>query len=368
MSNFVGMVFSLPMSNYMKNTQQLHFSILTCWAEKYTSHEKGYFSFLRKSILILLSFCLYGKISLSQPKKDVLYYYQKVNQAESEIINNRYHAALAIYDSILYQNSYKWPKDIYNALVCCLKVQKHDTALLYVNQLINLGVDSSLFSKPVFNAIRSRIDFKKITRPILFYTIDSLYQRDQACRTKENYDKYNYNIRTQDSLNSIKLLSIINQHGGSLPNLIDVGVQHPSLVQYPINILVRHISSYEQLEDITEVLWKSLEVGTIHPKFFSSIEDLKPVHRRRIKDTFGSNIFIIIDKETYIRPTHKDKLDKIDANRLLIGLEPLAEYKDKIKFAMQNDDFIFDNIGGVSVYNFKDDQNKKAFTSQLIKL
>jgi hypothetical protein len=352
----------------MKNTQQLYFSILTFWTEKYTSHGGGYFSFLRKSVLIVSSFCLCGQVCSSQPKKDILYYYQKVNHAETEIVNNRYHAALAIYDSILFQNSYNWPKDIYNALVCCLKVQKNDTALLYANQLINLGVDSNLFSKPIFNAIHSKIDFKKIIRPTLFYTIDSLYQRDQACRTKENYEKYSYKIRTQDSLNSIKLLSIINQHGGFLPDLIDVGVQHPSLVQYPINILVRHISSYEQLEDITEALWKSLEVGTIHPKFFSSLEDLKPVHRRRIKDTFGSNVFIVIDKETYIRPTHKDKLDKIDANRLLIGLEPLAEYRDKIKFVMQNDDFIFDNIGGVSVFNFKDDQNKKAFTSQLIKL
>jgi hypothetical protein len=70
-----------------------------------------------------------------------------INQAELYVIDGDYKTALDIYNSSLNTRDFIFAQDLYNALVCALKIDVPETADRYAMLLANKGVGATFFEK-----------------------------------------------------------------------------------------------------------------------------------------------------------------------------------------------------------------------------
>lgn len=193
--------------------------------------------------------------------------------------------------------------------------------------------------------------------------VDSLLYVDQMFR-KINRNKLKETIKVVDSLNVISMLNILNTEG--LPSEKKIGFDYQ-----PLNAIFMHNANYS-LEinnrfDFSEYLYKGIYNGELDSRIVAhNIEGMSSISY----GFFGSGLVryaLCLSEATdgYCKKMEyskkgfgklsDDTIQKINTNRLEIGLEKIEDMRRKMLFQLKNHDFKLQSVtGGVRTFVFSD--------------
>ena len=164
---------------------------------------------MRLYILILIVSNSYGQL-----QDNVKLYYDKVNEAEQEVINENFKKAINFYNEAFVHKT-PFCKDLYNQSICFAIINKKRKCIKNIQKLIdyNYPLDSLLVNEKL-NKIISKHEFKSnyIYDINYRYALDSIFERDQFYRKLDRI-VYKDSIKHIDTLNVIRLLSLIKEKG-----------------------------------------------------------------------------------------------------------------------------------------------------------
>jgi hypothetical protein len=324
-------------------------------------------------------------------------YYKTINRAELKIVDSLYHDALMVYDSAFSMVPKPFGKDYHNAALCAILASSYDKAFVYLDKLMEKGVDMEYFNKDIFAPLRNNpgwTDFSKkydakheeIMKSFdlkLRKELETMQNRDQAMDwlRMSNVEQYRDSFAILVYKNMERINEIINTKGFPDENKFGViGLPHGNPVWIPflhyiqIKALIVSERRQEMIDrgraptydvekaganynkyDISAILLKASIEGKFPVHSFASMEELKyhPVK-------YGCSIHIETDGyRVYINYTDAE-VHKIDSIRNNIGLESLKDYRKKFDFfdRLSNNDirrkFFLDFQGAYVKYSFMD--------------
>jgi hypothetical protein len=208
-----------------------------------------------KTFLFLLTLILF--LNASAQKSEINYitsYYPIINRAELSIVDSNYSLALRTYDSAFAKTKRGFSKDLFNAMVCAIKIQRLDKAFVYCDSLIAKGVSKEfLMTYRSLEVLRSsdkwqkyidgyEVKFQKYAKrrdKELKNILDGMFARDQVYRLRPgSYNVYGDSIRFNDSVNLVELKSFIARVG--FPNEDMVAKESPLRIDFPTYIVFHH--------------------------------------------------------------------------------------------------------------------------------
>lgn len=305
-------------------------------------------------IIVKSSFAQTYKIS----NETVLQYNKLINAAELLICDSLFSDALSIYETAFKLTNEPFAIDQYNAAMCALNtgdynnvesllvnvVRKgYDYKLLDNNKTVNLldaKHHADLLRKLKHVSVEINYKLKDIYDSLLisdqYFRKDSLYwikNRDTLCKTDYTNGKF--------------LNTLIDMYG--FPSEKTVGVSNNLLMALPWEIIVihNHVNpSCNNRVDFSMVIWEALEQGLIRiPKAANYLEQSIGVN------IFGTDIIGLVKAEYKSNDTCYYKcgffnlpdksIDRINSQRISIGLGTIVEARKKVLFNISNPDFIF---------------------------
>lgn len=275
-------------------------------------------------------------------------YHPIIVQAESEILDSNYSAALSSYQKVFQLVPRSFAKDFHNAAICAIETQQLDIAFQYLDSLITKGVKKSFFETGIpFESLRKHAKWQKWIQ-----TFDSKYQKwnqdkdiqlrkmlgglefnDQEFRSaRGSYQVYRDTINQIDKVNVRFLREIIKNKGFPGENLI--GINNPVLDEQPADIVFLH--QFQKMSkgigdfDFTEIMLEAVKNGRLDPHkaaYWLSMQS-KPIF-----DFGGTGILILVYKNTTTdyRVYKYDAAKKLQINerRKIFGLDPLEAMYQK---------------------------------------
>ena len=335
--------------------------------------------YLKKLLLLFVCSCAYLSAQTIELKnKELISYYDLINKAEIDIVNNNLPDANAMYTQAF--NVLKEPqgKDIYNALQVALKIGDKGNAYsrYHILKCLRYPFDKNYISEHFKNEKLPKIQCSNVIDQPYRKTLDSLLSIDQKYRllSNGNYKKYQKEITQNDSIASVSLLKLIQKKG--FPNEYTIGIEDKSdLVLQNFHFIIWHQLATNNLSsqkvNFSEELNKALNVGKITPQCAAFLYDLN-----NGSDSFSSMHFNILEfltpngsKEPFhdqvqnktakseccfihewFFPEKRSEqgnamVTKINESRRQIGLSDLDSELLKLKFTLSNNEYIFGNIG-----------------------
>lgn len=331
-----------------------------------------------KKLLVLFIFsCAYisaQKIELKN--KELISYYDLINKAEIDIVNNNLPAANKLYKQAFTINKQPPGKDIYNALKVALKSGDQENAYDQYASLKCLGYPFKNFPPPTVKAKKNLSKCNVTIDQPYRKTLDSLLSIDQKFRllSKGDYEKYQTEITLNDSISSNSLLKLIQKKG--FPNEYKIGIEDES----ELTLQNFHIIIWHQLADnkyssqkvnFSEELNKALNSGKISPQNAAFLYDLSNGSNNFSSMHFDINEYLtpngsteplrdqVLNKtakseccfvhEWFFPEKRNDQgiamVSKINTSRKQIGLSDLDSELLKLKFILNNKEYIFGTIG-----------------------
>ena len=194
-------------------------------------------------LLLLLTFIF---CCCKAETQDYIGYFQKINTAESLIGASEYEKAYIIYDELIKTYPSHFYKDLHNACVCAIKLEKYKEALSLAYDLVKHGYELKDFESKAFDSFRNqkkywnkflseypqlRKQYKKGLNMPLREKYQALYEIDQqAASTKGD-------IRRQDSIFynlSVSLSALIKKE--EFPNWL----QNKDTIFSHFYVMLRH--------------------------------------------------------------------------------------------------------------------------------
>ena len=142
---------------------------------------------MKAKILILL-FTAGSLISCSfnTTGKNYIDYFQKINVAESLIIDSNYEEALSIYNELFRSYPSSFYKDLHNACVCALRLERYEEALSLASALVKHGYELKDFESQPFDNFRNQK--KQWNKFLSDYTrLRKQYEEELNIPFRENY-------------------------------------------------------------------------------------------------------------------------------------------------------------------------------------
>jgi hypothetical protein len=97
--------------------------------------------------------------SFQTADKDYIDYFRKVNVAESFIRDSNYEKALTTYDELIASYPNHFYKDLHNACVCALRLEKYRKALSLASALVGHGYELKDFESSTFDSFRNQKNY-----------------------------------------------------------------------------------------------------------------------------------------------------------------------------------------------------------------
>ena len=299
---------------------------------------------MKKSIFTLLSFLAWTFI-FGQGIPAI--YYEHIKNAESLYLAKEYRKSAENYSEAFKSNGWKGTStDRYNAACTWALAGEPDSAFFQLERIALRGNYTNynhLVSDPDLNSLHDDGRWKTILDIVkqnkekaevnfnkpLVAILDTIYMDDQKYRmqidgidaqygwqSKEMQDLWNI-IDTKDSINLVKVKSILDQYGWLGPDVI--GAQGNST----LFLVIQHSDQATQ-EKYLPMMREAVKNGKAQGSSLALLEDRVALGQGRMQ-IYGSQIGR--DKETgqyYVLPL--DDPDNVDIRRAEVGLSPLSDY------------------------------------------
>lgn len=316
-------------------------------------------------ILFLLAFSPLSASRASAKADYVQVYHPHINQAEALILAQDYAGALEQYQQAFGAVPRAFARDQYNAAVCAVLTGEEKRAMNYLEKLVEAGVSLEyLEQQEVFAPLREHKSWKKFVKKYpkrrkafrektdldLRADLDELWARDQFFRqAKGGLKVHGDTIRKIEADNVKKLLAWISQHGYPGEKLIGVA---DTLEQLPrFSVVIQRQTVARNGFDFTPILTKAVREGKLDPQAAAYLID-----QQQGKNLYRSKVLARIkcdkpkeceeDKELkgigkrFLTPKMSEEDEQqVNERRAALGLEPVADYSKKVRYAMEDPRF-----------------------------
>lgn len=335
-------------------------------------------------VFSLLSFFFKAQ-NFELKNNNLIKYYEIINQAEKNIINNSLDSANQKYKQAFVIFKEPHAKDLNNSMKVALKVKDDEAAYNNYISLKCLGQNFSndflkenLINPEKYKVIpcQNKIDLKYRK------TLDSLVEIDQYYRklSKGDYLSYKKQLTKADSITSVNLLKLIKQKG--FPNEYNIGLESANIVFFQkfYYIIWHQLSSNlysPQRVNFSNELIVALNEGKIRPDITGFLLDLN--NNTHDYSYFKINQFLTNDGKydccyvsKFLLPENRsDKvrcdIERINEKRKQIGLSTTESEVKKNIFLLRNKEYVFLS-STIEGWNFKNDNDVDYFKKGLIKL
>lgn len=291
------------------------------------------------------------------------FYYHKINLAENMLIKNENEKATLYYDSAFSMNKKPFAKDIFNAFIANVNIQNYTKALSLYKRLLNLGIKESYLPKDekiiiFLNKFSKQIKSYKVKTAFnkqLIDTLNKLYAIDQFHRT--DYAKYKAEIKADDSICGIKLLSIITKFG--FPNDYNIGIESESILDHRFYYIIWHQGTSRQT-NFSKTLLNAVNNGTIEAHTAASLMDKyydSPIfstegitQMKYEKENIDSCCYVLDFNK--VNKNQQAQINQYNQMRKILGMEGLEENQKKVIFKYNKTPYIFPQYywGGFNLY------------------
>ena len=360
-----------------------------------------------KRNLILFAFLIQVSFVYAQ-EVDYRNYYRAINRAELKIADSLFNEAITIYDSAFSMVAQPFGKDFHNAALCAIFERNYDKAFVYLDKLMEKGVDMDYFNKDIYSPLRNSqkwTDFSKkyevkhdeIMKSFdlgLRRELETMQKKDQALdwlrmsNIQQNKDSFAILVFK----NMERINEIINTKGFPDENKIGVtGLPHRNPVWIPLMhyIQAQGIGLSGRRKELIDkgapthniekagVDYKKYDLSAILMK--ASIEGKFPAHsfanmeeQKYIPVKYGCRIYLEVNGNRVYVKYSDAQTHEIDSIRNNIGLESLSDYRKKFNFfesLPKNDirrNFFFDFQGAYLMMSFGDKQQGENYLNEAI--
>ncbi|MCJ8164769.1 hypothetical protein MKJ04_07930 [Pontibacter sp. E15-1] len=315
-------------------------------------------AFTYSCLLVPAFLILFALAARAEGPDYTLAYHPVVQEAEAGILAGDYAQALDTYRKAFAAVPLPFAKDYYNAAVCAWKLNDTKQTLDYLEQLVLKGVSLPYLERQqVFDSLRTTRKWKKFVRRYpkrrrkfeeslnkeLRADLDELYARDQYFREAAGgWRVHGDTIRKIEAANVAHLLAWTEQYGYPGENLIGVA---DTLEQLPrFSIVIQRQTKARKGYDFTALLTKAVQEGRMAPQPVAYLLD-----QQAGRNMYGSKAFVKVscskcpeDEQQprfMVEKMSDSDVDRINENRKALGLEPLEEYKKKVLFGLQQEEF-----------------------------
>lgn len=326
------------------------------------------FSFTRscRLLALLLLTIMLGFGNEVQAKADyVKAYHPHINKAERLVMAQDYSGALELYQKAFAAVPRAFARDYYNAAVCATLTGNEKQGINYLEKLVETGVSLEyLEEQEVFAPLREHKGWKKFVRKYpkrrkafressdldLRADLDELWARDQFFRqAKGGLRVHADTIKKIEADNVKKLLAWISQHGYPGEQLIGVA---DTLEQLPrFSIVIQRQTAARNGFDFTPVLTKAVHEGKLDPHAAAYLMDqqqgknlyrskvLAKVNCNKPKDCEDDKELADISNRYLTQKISEAEEQQANELRASLGLESVADYREKMRYAMQDPRF-----------------------------
>lgn len=299
-----------------------------------------------------------GAFAQSDQSGYTKFYYPAIHTAELAIVEGDYTYALKAYEQAFAAVPDPFARDYYNAAVASLKAGETKRTFDYLEQLVLNGVSLDYIEQQrVFDTLHTSRKWRKFVRKYpkrrgkfeetlnkeLRADLDELYARDQYFRMAPGGLRvHGDTIRKIETANVKNLLAWIEEYGYPGEHLIGVA---DTLEQLPrFSIVMQRQTQARKGYDFKDVLTKAVQEGRMAPQPVAYLLD-----QQAGKNAYGSKAFAKVKcsncdaedtpKHYLVEKISESDLKAINQNRASLGLEPLEDYKKKVRFGLENPDF-----------------------------
>lgn len=302
------------------------------------------------TLLFLSCFSAFGQID------NYLAYQKSIHAAELHLVRGQNKEALNKYQEVLIPSEGNFVKDVYNALLVADELGETVCFFELVDLLLPKDLDQnylnsfSVFQKwqadPRWLAFLKANQQTQAKKPKLKTTLNQLATDDQFFRVKDgSYDVYGDTIKHIDSVNMRFLLDLIANN--EFPGEAMIGAQDVRGNQ-PLDVLFHHYCQSTSLDSkkakITDELVQLVQTGKILPnKCGHWLEMQNSGFNAGAFDVMGFKVDGVIS-DWYVPVLSKEDAAVVAQTRKFLGMEPLEEYYEKIRFDLEDTgaDYVFD--------------------------
>ena len=323
------------------------------------------FQSMKKSVFLLF-FVFSALMAAAQGVNYLTTYHPAINKAEMAIIESDYLKALQQYEIAFKAVPRPFMKDYYNASLCATLTGNADACYFYLLKVADKGLSLDFVKDEfAFAAIQKDPSWRSFELKYLaakrsaearfnkrvWIDLDFMTRLDAKYR-KGNLILNSDSVKVIDQGNALRLEKLIERVGFPDEELIGLGTGGFPIIQYPFYSVLRHQTGNYMTVNFSNSILNAVRLGKINPHiavnilgtitgadtFFSrhvfkiSTEDARSV---------ASQPFAFkLDKWVYRELLPADEAE-FDALRKGNGMETLAEYRQKIKFSLRDERFLF---------------------------
>lgn len=308
-------------------------------------------------------------------------YNTKINKAELSITNGKFKEALNYYESSFKLKEQPFAQDLYNAIVCALKLHLNRKALALSFILADKGVGKSFFEKKsIFQLLKNEEGWqsllsaaedaqKSYDRNPIQKRIKDLIEADRIMHTKwflatqdPNNELRKRMMIVDDSL-SLELMDLFKNEGYLSEGQISVGINNDTTINsMPLfGIIILHKAMTYSDTLFSNVLKAALKQGEIKPDVVAKFLDYGG--RKGKRSTYGAEFLYMIYKcNLYVN--NKLSIPDINSARAELGLCSLDDYLKKVRFVINHPatDFSLNAYSG-KIGSFSNLSAEKGFLS-----
>ncbi len=306
-------------------------------------------------ILILILF-----FSTTLKSQDVEKYYQLINKAESQILNDSLISAVKYYESAFRAFDRPFSKDLYNALICSIKIGEDAASSEFIKGLIRLGCNLEFFrnNESFRNFIKTkywlqivdnypslRNEYFSNTNLELRSRIESFLCRDQFWRNQDpSYTilrdtTFKEDDRIMDDLAEIFENGYPGEYQVGLFFANKSAIDHFSTIALVLLHNFTSADNYKVGRDLSDLLLRFVKRGELHNGVYAYLYDRSGDFKT--DRGFGSHSIWKVKGKYYTDKPSDEILSNQELKRKKIGLDPLDEFYRKFAFQEKNQEFQF---------------------------
>ncbi|WP_163916876.1 hypothetical protein [Pontibacter burrus] len=329
----------------------------------------------RKLYFVFLLLLLLAHPVLASKPDYIKVYHPVVHEAEMLVLSKDYKAALNKYRQAFDAVNEPFARDYYNAAVCAVLAEDQKQTLDLLEKLVLKGVELPYLEKQeVFKGLHETKAWKKFVKHYpknrkkfshradldLRADLDELYARDRYFRFAEGGLRvYADTLRKIENENVDILLRTIVKRGYPGERLIGVGDTIEQLPRF--SIVIERQTKAKKGFDFAPILQEAVQQGNLLPQAAAYLMEAQQGQRnyRTIalvkvsctnrKDCEGNKKLKLLNKYLVEKVSNKEEAN-INARRTALGLEPLADYRKKVLYSLQDNRFKFANTWSVKHY------------------
>jgi len=345
-------------------------------------------SFFLPALVIIISSC-----SSSNPATDtegvnyIKAYHPLIQEAESEIVEQDFADALALYEKAFAAVPEPFAIDYYNAAVSALLADEQKQVFNYLEKLALKGVSLEyLEGQQVFAGLQETKEWGKFRESYakhrrkfrhradldLRADLDELYAKDQYYRQAERSIRvYADTIRKIENNNVKFLLNVIDERGYPGEALIGVA---DTLEQLPrFGIVIQRQTKATGGHDFSSILKDAVQQGRIRPQAAAYLIE------QQGRGNFNSRAFVTVncnnpencegsafDGKYFRDKLTSSQLEMLNESRSELGLSSFPDYRKKVLYNMQDKRFKLSNYWSVKNYIVPSKEAANALTERLV--